>query len=311
MQLLTTKSFEGTLETESGRFKRSWTSIFHFICSIAAFGLTCWCIYKYMKDEDVSLVSYKRYNSDENSIYPSLTLCFNNPFINEKLKGVGNGINTTTYVKFLKGLYWDKRMVRIDYDNVTLDIERYIEEAKIVLSNGSVYNDKGKVRYYVVMRSSSLKCFSFDPQLLPDVGIEYLVVVLKNSIFPNGYRPTHHTFDANSGKGGGFEVRFNYPRQVFRSDFTAKWIWEGLGHNATDKWVGMTFKVKNIEVLKRRSKYGLPCNKDWKHDDEKIMEEMIQKLQCVPPHWNVKPQKDSCSAVMLNYMLNERPIKIC
>ena len=34
----------------------------------------------------------------------------------------------------------------------------------------------------------------------------------------------------------------------------------------------LTFKVKNIEVLKRRSKYGLPCNKDWKHDDEKIME---------------------------------------
>ena len=138
----------------------------------------------------------------------------------------------------------------------------------------------------------------YNTPLLQDVGIEYLVVVLKNSIFPNGYRPTHHTFDADSGKGGGFEVRFNYPRQVFRSDFTAKWIWENLGNNATDKWVGMTFKVKNIEVLKRRSKYGLPCNKDWKHDDEKIMESMIQKLQCEPPHWNVKPQKPFCSKVM-------------
>lgn len=299
MHILTTKILEETIDTESRKFKKNWTSIFHFLCSIAAFGLTCWCIYKYMKDEDVSLVNYKRYHTEENSIYPSLTLCFNNPFINDKLKSFGNGINTTTYVKFLKGLHWDNRMAHINYDNVTLDIERYLVEAKIVLSNGSVYNDKGKVMYYVVIRSSSLKCFSFDPPFLPDVGIEYLVVVLKNSIFPYGYRPTHHTFDPDSGDGAGFEVRFNYPRQVFRSDFTAKWIWEGLGYNATHKWVGMTFKVKNIEVLKRRSKYGLPCNKDWKHDDEKIMEEMIRKLRCKPPHWNVKNQKNVCSQVKL------------
>jgi hypothetical protein len=231
-----------------------------------------------MKDEDVSLVNYKRYHSDENSIYPSLTLCFNNPFINEKLKSFGDGVNITTYSKFLKGLYWDERMNQIDYDNVTLDIENYIVEARVVVANGSVYNDKESVKRYVVARSSSLKCFSFDPPFLPNVGIEYLVVVLRNSIFPNGYRPTHHNRDVNSGKGGGFEVRFNYPRQVVRSDFTAKWIWENLGNNASKKWVGMTFKVKDIEILKRRSKPGLPCNLDWKHDDEKIMEEMMQTL---------------------------------
>ena len=93
--------------------------------------------------------------------------------------------------------------------------------------------------------------------------------------------------------------RFNYPRQVVRSDFTAKWIWENLGHNASRKWVGMTFKVKDVEILKRRSKPGIPCNLDWKHDDEKIMEEMIQTLQCRPPHWNVEMHRNICSAVSL------------
>ena len=118
--------------------------------------------------------------------------------------------------------------------------------------------------------------------------MEYLVVVLKNSVFPNGYRPTHHNFDVDSGTGSGFEVRFNYPRQVFRSDFTAKWIWEDLGRNASKKWVGMTFKVKNIEVLRRRSKYALPCNNQWTQDDDKIMERIAQHIQCNPSHWNMK-----------------------
>ena len=178
MRRFIVKNSEDTVEEESGRFKRNWTRIFHILCSISAFSLTCWCIYKYMKNDDVSLVNYKRYHSDKNSIYPSLTLCFNNPFINDKLQSFGDGVNITTYSKFLKGLYWDKKMNQIDYDNVTIDIENYIIEIKVVVANGSVYNDKDILKRYVVTRSSSLKCFSFDPPFLPNVGIEYLVVVL-------------------------------------------------------------------------------------------------------------------------------------
>ena len=252
-----------------------------------------------MKDDDVSLVNYKQYHTTTDSIYPSLTLCFNNPFLNDKLEQYGTGINTTTYSNFLKGLHWDNRMTRIDYDEVTLDISKYLEEAKIVLANGSVYRQEETLMHYVVIRSSSLKCFSFDTPFLPDVGVEYLVVVVKNSIFPQGYRPLHHDFNPNTGKGGGFEVRFNYPRQVFRSYFTAKWIWESLGHNATKKWIGMSFHMKNIEVLKRRSKYYLPCNSEWRYDDEKIMNVIIDKIQCKPPHWDIKSNLEICSKVLL------------
>ena len=277
---------------------RNWTSVFHVICSAAAFSLTCWCVYKYIKDEDVSHVNYRRYHSDKDSIYPSLTLCFNNPFLNYKLVKYGNGVNTTTYVKFLKGLHWDERMIDIHYDNVTLNIHDYLEEVKIVLANGSVLHRLHKIEPYVDIRSSSLKCFSFDTPFILNVGVEYLVVVLKNSIFPHGYRPTHHNFDIDTGRGGGFEVRFNYPHQVFRSYFTAKWIWEPLGYNYTKKWIGMTFKMKNIEVLKRRTKQLLPCNSEWKHDDEKIMDEIIKRINCRPPHLGATTKHETCSMVI-------------
>ena len=294
---------EGLVEIaeEKNKVNRTWMRICSFLCASAAFMLTCWCFYKYVKDDDVSLVNYKRYHDDKDSIYPSLTLCFNNPFLNDKLESVGEGINTTTYSKFLEGLHWDNRLVRINYDDVTIDIDKYIDGVRIVLANGTVYDNNNYPRdkmYYISMRSSSVKCFSFDPPFLTNVGIEYLVVAMKNSIFPQGSRPMHHDFNPSSGKGGGFEVRFHFPRQVFRSDFTAKWIWESLGHNASRKWVGMTFKLKNVEVLKRRSKSSPPCNSEWQQDDQKIMETITSSTHCKPPHWNTSTDQNICSWVI-------------
>ena len=285
-------------EIEKNRYKRTLLRLYYVHCLLAASGLISWCLYKYTKDDDVSLVNYKRYHSEENSIYPSLTLCFNNPFLNDKLQSIGEGVNTTTYSKFLEGLYWDERLINIDYDNVTIDLDKYLDGVTVILANGSAYDNHGQILYYVGMRSSQMKCFSFESPLLLDVGIGYLVVTVKNSIFPYGFRPMHHDFDVSTGRGGGFEVRLHFPHQVLRSDFTAKWIWESLGHNASHKWVGMTFKVKTIEVLKRRSKTSDPCNSEWRRDDQKIMEEIMTKTECRPPHWKIHSDLNVCSQVV-------------
>ena len=196
---------------ESNRFKKIWMRLFHIICNLAALGLVCWCIYKFNKDNDVSLVQYKQYHGEKDNIYPSLTLCFTNPFLDDKLKNIGNGINVKTYSNYLQGLHWDDRLVNVDYDNVTIDLDKYLDDIKIVLVNGSTYDKHGDKSYHVSMRSSSIKCFSFDIPFLQDLSIEYLVVTVKNSIFPYGFRPTHHDFDISTGKGSGFEIGFNFP----------------------------------------------------------------------------------------------------
>ena len=100
--------------------------IHQMICICAVLSLTCWCLYKYNLDEDVSIIGFETFNDDENNIYPSITLCFWNPFLNKKLKRYGVGINTTTYADFLRGKHWDDRMVHIDYDDVTVSLEDYL-----------------------------------------------------------------------------------------------------------------------------------------------------------------------------------------
>ena len=292
------------LSKETSKLRRTWMKIFQILCNMAAVGLTCWCFHKYMEDKDVSHINYRRFQDGKDSIYPSLTLCFNNPYRNDRLEDVGEGINITTYYNFLEGRHWDERMVGIEYDNVTIDLDDFIDFAEITLVNGSKSLQRGKMLYYVSYRDPKMKCYSFDIPFLPDIGVEFLAVQIQNSIFPFGFRPPQHDFDPSRGRFlGGFEVRFHYPRQVFRSDLAHKWIWKLLDENGTlevmqRKWVGMNFEMKNVETLKRRSKSSLPCNDDWWNDDEAIAQKIMKTVNCKPPFWSKKSDMKLCSWVI-------------
>ena len=54
------------------------------------------------------------------AIYPSFSFCFVPPFLENAFEIYEDGINITTYSKFLHGELWDERMLAVDYDNVSL-----------------------------------------------------------------------------------------------------------------------------------------------------------------------------------------------
>ena len=57
----------------------------------------------------------------KNIIYPELTICFRNPFVNEKL--LEWSINNKTYLGYLKGdIALDETNNNIDYSQVTFDL---------------------------------------------------------------------------------------------------------------------------------------------------------------------------------------------
>ena len=166
------------VSNESNRTKRTAMRFFQLLCNMLAFSLTCWCFHKYWQDKDVSHVNYRRFHDGDDSLYPSVTLCFNNPFLGERLREIGDGINITTYVEFLEGKRWDERMAGIDYDNVTVELEDYLVFSEITLINGSKSSHH---KYYVSMRSPPMKCFSFDMPFTFNTGVEFFIRTAKNS----------------------------------------------------------------------------------------------------------------------------------
>ena len=280
---------------------------YHTICICATLAMTAWCFLKYCLDKDVSLVAFVTFNHNENNIYPALTICFWNPFLNEKLKTYGDGINATTYSKFLQGKSWDPRMLDIDYDDVTVSIEDYLTEIGFQFSNfstriwkkdfkiGRHYEGmpEGYPSFYVSNRNGKNKCFSFTIPYVYQVPIISFFTRMNSSIFPNGKRAAYPAFDGSNLDAGGFMAFLHYPGEHFRSYFDKKYSWPERNNNT--KNYDMVLTVKNMEVLKHRNKVDKPCNQDWKNDDDIVMRKIMHRVGCKPPHWKIDANLKPCS----------------
>ena len=56
----------------------SWNGVFaafKFICIISAVSMTIYCCYDYSQNEDLSIVSFREFSQNDDSIYPQLNLC--------------------------------------------------------------------------------------------------------------------------------------------------------------------------------------------------------------------------------------------
>ena len=95
------------------------TRFYHSICILATLSLVAWCISLYKKDYDVSKVDYRNFHATEHDVYPSFSLCFGDVLLENKLHEYG--VNKSLYLDFLKGIFWDKRLMGIDYENVSIN----------------------------------------------------------------------------------------------------------------------------------------------------------------------------------------------
>lgn len=269
---------------------------YHCLCVMGTLVLTTWCVYLYYLDEDVSRVAYKEFHTNADNIYPSLSLCFGDIFVNEKLEYYG--VNKSTYTRFLKGdLPSSKSMSFIDYKNVTINLQDFLLGIHIAQESGQGENKPNlwydntkesritsswKPNYYVDQFSHYInilcKCLTVDVPYISNKPLDWIAVVMKKSVFPNGLRPI------STSTGGFFSVQLSYPNQRLR--YSNKIIsWEVV--HITESY-GTAINVHGMEVMKRRNKIKEPCNKNWIQDDDIIKDKMTQKLNCTPPYWTTQ-----------------------
>ena len=280
-----------------------WTRFFHLSCIVITIVLTGWCVYKYTLDEDVSLVTFVKFNDDKQKVYPAFTFCFWNPFHNEKLKTYGIGINTSTYSAYLQGKHWDDRMVSIDYDDVTVSLEDYMTEMGVQYGNFSVriwrdgldqkQENIDRPRFYTSNRNGGSKCFSFTMPYIQGLPIVSFFVRINADIFPNGKRSALPNFDGSNISAGGLSTFFHLPGQHFRSYYDKKYSWDTRENKS--KNYDMMFTLKNMEVSKHRNKLSNPCNTEWDNDDNMVMEKIMYRAGCRPPHWKLNADLKYCS----------------
>ena len=127
------------MKTLSEPFRKVWI----FLCVFFAFEFIFYCFYQYFRYEDASLIHFNKYHEDEDKIYPSLTICLAD-YLDRKAFGNSRSL-MEDYKQFLRGKKWNEYLANIDYENVTIDIKKYIVESYVTTLNKKIASDKEKL----------------------------------------------------------------------------------------------------------------------------------------------------------------------
>ena len=112
---------------------------FKALCVVSASFMVGYWIYKYHSNEDITTIEYKKLRNGDDIVFPELTICFTDPFLNETLGKIDRKLSRQQYVEYLKGnvIDSDKTFMNIDYEGITFDLFEYLEDVSIWAISGA------------------------------------------------------------------------------------------------------------------------------------------------------------------------------
>jgi len=129
-------------------------------------------IYKFYKNDDLTVIEYNSQGKVENVIFPELTICVFNPFLIEKLQEINKFLDQETYLKYLKGeVVFNETYKEIDYDRITVNLYDHFQALYISWKNNKreACSDKNNCSFAFFKNSYSgfadesfLKCFAIE-----------------------------------------------------------------------------------------------------------------------------------------------------
>ena len=278
---------------------------FNLIFTILCFVVTCIAVLKcfqtYLKNEDVCLVSFKRFNGNPDQIYPTSTICIINPVQQEKLEKFANGTyNISSYTMHLNGELNNEELQKISYDDVTVDLNDYLLSYKVIYPDKLVpYQEMRKKPYlqdgwkgpYVSFRKEEVKCFSFDIPFNHNTNVEGVVINLNSTIFRDRTRPNEWPLQIDIP---GLSFSIHLRSQMILSYSTMARTWQERSINSSKDYT-MEFDVNTMDIMSYRSKKDEPCVEDWRNYDQVLYKDLMNKIGCQAKYWKLNKTFPYCT----------------
>ena len=260
---------------------------FHFICWIAAVTMVSYWIYKFTLNEDLCRTDYKHYYDTESDEFPVLSLCIKNPISENLLKNYDPELDKERYLSFLNGSYFDRKLLDIDYNKVTIDMSEESSVPYALWGNGSMFQDLNNKRrlFRSTVAFSMFEFFyqCYELQVPKEQMLRFFVVYVNSSALPDRTRPQNYdmlTF-------------LHFPNHLLSSTNSIKYSWPLRKSN--DQYL-IRYRIKGLEVMKRRNKGSQPCQ-DWNNYDASILENHIRKVGCRTPYQPLVDDVKLCSTM--------------
>ena len=236
---------------------------FRVTCIVAAVAMCIYCTIDYMRDDDLTEVSFVKFHGTGMNTYPEVSLCFSSHYSDSELKKINENFSTNSYFKFLRGESWDSRMVGLDYDKITTKLEDHL----LHICAQSVFRGRCDVNFDVSNHVYlwGTQCLSF--QASPSNQMFEASMWINNSIFVNDGIKPHSAYK--------FVVALSYPKQILRySHHFARW----QIRTPIDKYA-LAFKLSDVEIIRRRNKPREQCS-DWKNYDTIVENQALSYAGC-------------------------------
>ena len=85
--------------------------------------MTIFWFYKLWKDDDLCQIDFKLIETFTEGNYPMMSVCLWNGFIEHKIRRYNNSLSIEEYKKFLEGKAYYYGIEKLDFDDVTLNID--------------------------------------------------------------------------------------------------------------------------------------------------------------------------------------------
>ena len=266
------------MKGNENKYLKRFQIFFHILCQVSAASMIIYWIHRYSLNNDLCSIDFKTFLHEKEDVYPTMSLCFEDPFFERKLLFQNPQVNQSLYIDFLKGNHFDPNFVNIDYKSVTIDMSDYLVKDWMddlndlhFSTNFTPYdtNDVFSKSSTWIMHDHPHHCYTL--KIPQNKQISRYGVILKTSVFPNSTRPSIN----------GFKTLIHYPGQLMTSDSTIKYSWPSLDRQ--DKFI-MRFKINGVEVLRRRTNGKQPCDNNWENYDDTILVNHLNKIGCRAPY---------------------------
>ena len=272
-------------------------SLFNVICTIVVVFMISYWYYKYeFEDRDIGVVDYVSLEKSRHIEFPVASLCFQNPFVEEKLQRNYSGINSTEYLKYLKGESLDDIFESIDYQNVTLQLNDYLTKAKEFGWNDSDYKQSNhsfnhKQTFNGFLAKSFSKCFSLNYEIGSNRNVKSIALYYDLQKLITDWTNSFSKLSLSGFPKLVIAVTFHYPGQFFLGDVGH------ISYNYLKKWsLYLEMFVDELEILERRNSRNKQCSEDTLSYDKIVLEKLMSSKGCKPSYLDTLRNIPVCRA---------------
>ena len=273
------------------------TKIFQLLCIVLVMYMSYEQLLEYLKNEDSSSVSYRKFNQAEKDIYPSISIClhstqggiFDETSELKQMFATEDVISSTDeYHKMLigqkdlshgfKSSDFDQMTVDIVYQFVDISVS-YTKEGREINPWYSVSNTSLDFPFYESYHDPYFNCITKRVEFVRNQILHYDYLVLNARQL--------YEYVSKFDNDTTLFLHVHHPGQLVREFGKQKFQLNRLDFenamNGTNNY--LEIHISDLEMVRRRFDSVSQCNDTLENEDHHWLMNVIDDVKCIPTYW--------------------------